>query len=474
MSSRYDKIVKKGGGGFFGKFMATVAFLGWSALGFIASFIVCMFIESLLPSKHMSDLAVTLIMLPMSIAPMIWMMLPVKKPVKKEKLPAEAKAQARRAKRRRIFARIRKKAGEVTTRMPYFGSMFSRSQILDSIKKETFHPYTAPDGSKRGFVRVSESDKWVMILGRYIPVDLIYGYNKEENVLYTIDGNSIQLPALARSYHIAADIESFFEERGMYYKEAPAYTARNFRSVIAKHGNDLSTADWGRVRYQWEKNIARSAHPDTVVKNGKFKATIEKNQINPEIYERVLSDSELHIMYNAALCNNVPLEQITDFASYMNEFCVCNGVKVLEMLKYPKNSAGMDFLFECLGDLDEAYFSLAVTVLSKFPRDILMQEIEKRARLYHEAEDALRLAGILFLAKEIKYDIKYVEAVKEGVEIAAIDGSSADAHESASDHKLPSALEPSSLIGTVETTEDGLAKFVAVSTGAPIAFETEN
>lgn len=461
MSSRYEKIVNRGGGGLFGKFFATLAMLALTALGFIMSFIVCIFIESLLPGRHISDLAVTLIMLPMSSAPMIWMLLPVRKPVQKVNVTRRDKARERKAKRRRLFTKIRKRAVEVHSRMPYFGSMFRRSQILDNIKNEKFFPYKAPDGRKRGFVRVSESDKWVMILGRYIPVDLIYGYNRDENVLYTIDGNSIQLPAIARFSVIADDIENFFEERGMYYKEAPAYTAKNFKSVIARHGNDLRTADWGRVRYQWEKNIARSAHPGTGVKSGKFRPMPEQGRINPEIYERVLSDSELNSMYNAVLCHNVPMEQITDFGAYMNEFCICNGVRVLDMLKYPKNSAGMDFLFECLGDLDEAYFSLAVSVLSRFPKYILAEEIEKRAQLYRESEDALKLAGILFLAKEIKYDIKYVEAVRN-----ELDNTPAPA-------PSPSP-EPSSITGAVETTEEGLAKFVAVSTGAPVAFETEN
>ena len=163
------------------------------------------------------------------------------------------------------------------------------------------------------------------------------------------------------------------------------------------------------------------------------------------------------------------LDAITGFEDYANEYCVCNAVKVLQLLKYPKNKEGMEFLFICLWDLDEAYFSLAADVLAAFPKDILEKELEERAKLYHESEDALRLAGILFLAKKIKYDIRYVEEVKNGM----MPSSGEESAPAESTEEFTDTL-PSSLTGSVETTDEGVARFVAVSSGAPVAFETES
>lgn len=457
MANNYERIVRKRGGGFLGKFIVIMGLAAWEFIAFFGSMLICVFLESIF-GKDYSWIFIYLTLIPSMLTPIIYLAMPEK--IKKQKNPAlEASVrQQKKARRKKFFTDLTARIKERKHPIPHFGSMFTRSQIVENLRHERFTSYIDANGNDSLFVKVSESDKWLQILGKYIPIDLVFGYNKKDNVLYTIDGHKIKLPFIAKAAFISDYIESFFAERGMYYKEAPSYTVRDYKTVIKKHGADITTADWGRVRYQWEKSIARGAHPKTGSKSSKFKASDSHGEVNPEVFERVLADSELQTLYHAVLCNNVHLSDITDFAAYKNEFCVCNTVKILQLLKYPKNSGGMEFLFTCLCDPDEAYFSMAADVLSGFPKNTLEKELEERAQLYHESEDALKLAGILFLAKEIGYEIKYVESIKDRI------------------NEVPSATLP--YTGKVVTGEDGVAAFVAATaTGeayaVPKEFESE-
>lgn len=82
-------------------------------------------------------------------------------------------------------------------------------------------------------------------------------------------------------------------------------------------------------------------------------------------------------------------------------------------LRYPANKKGLDFLFDCLSDVDEAYFMPAAGVLSEVPVSALGPLMEKRSREAYLRCDVMRLAGIMYLAKETGYEIQFVKNLKE-------------------------------------------------------------
>ena len=53
---------------------------------------------------------------------------------------------------------------------------------------------------------------------------------------------------------------------------------------------------------------------------------------------------------------------------------------------------------------------MAVKVLCEFPREELTEKIEEDVQKAYESYDVVRLAGLMYMAKEIDYEIK-----KEGM-----------------------------------------------------------
>ena len=94
----------------------------------------------------------------------------------------------------------------------------------------------------------------MQLLGSYLPLDLLCGYNENTNFLYTIDGAIIQLPKRAQKTDVKDQIREFLDARGMYYKFLPSSSEKVFNEISKKYGT-LSRADWSRMRYEWEKNI---------------------------------------------------------------------------------------------------------------------------------------------------------------------------------------------------------------------------
>ena len=45
----------------------------------------------------------------------------------------------------------------------------------------------------------------------------------------------------------------------------------------------------------------------------------------------------------------------------------------------------------------------------------LREKLEERAKLAFESEDAMHLAGILYLAKEMKMPIRYIDNLRNGI-----------------------------------------------------------
>ncbi len=312
-------------------------------------------------------------------------------------------------------------------KMPHFGRMYRQSQISDIIASQTFHPFVDGNGKKIKSIKVSEDDKWVCILGGYYPIDLICGYNKEMNMLYAIDGTMISLPLRGKLPSVKADIEAFFESRGEYFKKMPIKARNKFETALDRPKEELSKADWSSVRYQWEKLNAGNR---TEVIDGKerpliFEPVTKSGHIDDDIFERVLTDAEIAKAVKAVRKNKVILQTYTTMENYQNEYAVCNGIRILKSLDRELRLPGMDFLFQCLNDVDEAYFPMAVDLLKAYPKTMVREKIEENARIAYQDYDVQELGGLLFLAKTIGYEIEYVKEIKENQMQAETAGTSA-------------------------------------------------
>ena len=298
--------------------------------------------------------------------------------------------------------------------LPHFGKLLQKDQVMDIIERYNFAPYETRSGMILSNVAVSEDDKWICILGGYMPVDLICGYNKDKNELYTIDGAIIRLPLKARTYHIRSEIEAFFEDRGNYYMLKPRKADEKFMEAFERPCSVLDKADFSRLRYRWEKANAadKSTYGRDHERGSKYKPVLKGYMVNDAIFRRVLSGSEVAKTANAIKNGQADLSEYLNFNRYFNEFSVCNGVELLYSLRYPDNKDGLDFLFKCLCDVDEAYFGPAVDVLLDFPKDELKRKIEEQTKLVFESGDVVALGGVMFLAQRINYEIKYLEKAK--------------------------------------------------------------
>ncbi len=330
------------------------------------------------------------------------------------------KAKKRRKSKRKtslgdIFSGIRENVSEWCNSnlgtTPHLGRYISRRERIKVIRSQKFHPYR----ENVDYIKVSENDKWVRIFWEYYPLDLICGYDKKNNELYFIDGYVKKLPGWASLYD--REIDAFFEQRGFNYDNLPSVSKKSFDKIVANGIKEFEKVDWARLRYEWESEIAKDTY---IRKTKKAYANIYKpvkaGKLNREFFTRTLSLRELQLTADAFRSGDIPVERIIGFNEYVNEYCVCNGVKVLGELKYPENEIGLDFLFDCLKDVDEAYFMPAIDVLSQVPVSKLSPIIEERAGDAYKRGDVVRLAGILYLAKNISYEIEFVRELKQTIQ----------------------------------------------------------
>jgi hypothetical protein len=297
--------------------------------------------------------------------------------------------------------------------MPHFGPEFD-AELFDQVTlQEKYYTYIDHNGHST-CIEVNDSDKWIKIFNQYFPLDLIYGYNAKENVIYTIDGNEVRLPERVKKEYCIEEVQEFFESIG-YNNEVDSGRARiNYYKAFGYYyynlKNDLKKEDWAMGRYRWEKAIANELYPKRVSKNAVMYDA--EGGVNPEIYKRVLSQGELKNLAAAVDKGKISLEDILKFDQFINEYTLCNGVELIGLVDHSNKDSGLDFLFECLIDIDEACFGVAVTVLKTFAKDKLKAKIEEKAELAYESHDAMRLAGLLYLAKEINYKITFIEDLK--------------------------------------------------------------
>lgn len=294
---------------------------------------------------------------------------------------------------------------------PHLDEYIGLRERLKVIKSQKFYPYR--EGAK--FIKVCEDDKWVKIFNKYYPLDLIYGYDHVNNELYFIDGYVVKLPRRAYKREYNQVIDLFFDERGYTYDNLPSGSKESFNKIVADSIDTLEAVDWSGLRYKWEVAMAEEKNRRMAKKGSghAYKPLTHSGKFKQDYFIRALSEKEIELTADVFRYRNYSVTELTSFDSYVNEYCVCNGVKVLGNLGYPKNAEGVDFLFTCLKDADEAFFMPAVDVLSKIPLDVLAPIMEKKAMEAYKRCDVLRLAGILYLAKNVNYEIEYVKELKQ-------------------------------------------------------------
>ena len=297
---------------------------------------------------------------------------------------------------------------------PHYGKLFGQDQVRELVGNYSFSPFTDEKGKELKHIFISEDQKWANILGGYIPMDLLCGYNEKKNCIYTIDGAIINLPVRAKLPHIKKELRSFFETRGMYYKVMPAISVQSFEELIGKDGS-LSKADWSKVRYEWEKTILRNEKNFNNLELKKFSPYAIKDDDGEIFFERVLTTNELKRTSKAVRRKHVDIEDFLVFDKFKNEYSVCNGIELIKMVNYPQKRVGIDFLFECLRDIDEAYFMPAVELIKEYPTDMVYKKMEEYVKKAYESGDVMRLAGILFLSKRMGHETEYIKQKKEEI-----------------------------------------------------------
>ena len=301
----------------------------------------------------------------------------------------------------------------IKKKMPYFGDKFGKELFDKVTEKDKFLAYVYEDGHESEILKINEADKWISIDEQYFPLDLIYGYNVFRNEIYTVDGKAVKLSEKLIRKKGRNELKAYLEKRGCFRENRIDKAGTYYNRTFAGHDTDLKKADWARGRYSWEKRIANEYYSQGRIYG--FTPFDQSGKVDPELFTRVFSKYEMSKVMMDARGNEDKLAQVLDFNRYANEYTLCNGVEFVKLLNDSNYEPGMDFLFDCLRDIDEACFGVAVSVLRRFPTDRVKVKLEERAQLAYESDDAMHLAGLLYLAKEMNVTIDYIENIKNGV-----------------------------------------------------------
>ena len=224
----------------------------------------------------------------------------------------------------------------------------NEENVMKIIENSKFSPYVTESGEKLSEVLISDDEKWICILGGYMPLDLICGYNAGRNELLTIDGNAIDLPLKARLPQYRRDIDRFFKDRGIYYAELPKKAEDEYYDARHTAGMNIDREDFGRVRYLWEKGVANNKDTENgwhIYEGGKTNRLVQRKPEGDPIFELVLSDNEIQKLVDTVQEGEDGLSNYLKFDDYKNEFSICNGIELLSRLDYPANEEGLGYGF---------------------------------------------------------------------------------------------------------------------------------
>ncbi len=300
----------------------------------------------------------------------------------------------------------------------HFTKMLGADESEKLIENESFGNYVFKNGRKAKHLFISLSKKWICFCGTYYPIDFICGYHQYYDCFrfHIIDGRSIEVRPSGNTLPERAykEIVAFFYEKGRYYDTTPENSKKIFDDITSEYGADLYMADWKKIRYQWEKGIAEGSSASYSSRHH-FVPMLDDGRINPDFFSKVLTQKDIDEAARYIRRKKTGLMGYMDLKKYLDGYSVCNGVELLKALPYQTQIKGIDFLFDCLGVLDEPYFFMSVDLLITLPEKLILQKIEETAKIAYKSKNIQKMAGIMFLAQKLDYEIKYVTEIKENL-----------------------------------------------------------
>ena len=335
----------------------------------------------------------------------------------------------------RVFTYLQGKYLDIET-VPYWGRKFGFKQTVKLLAEDRFHPYVFKNGKVCRKLKVSESGRWFMVAGRFYPLYLVKKFDRRSCEILMMDGTLLREQSWLGDFRVAEALEEIFADRGFYSEGFDENILRNacktaFLRVCGDDYKALGKADWDEVRYQLEKEIKeiQAGSAGSKMKKRHMRDIVVPDEARKMMHSRVLIDREIEAISDAIRCGAIRnMEGWFDMARFNNDILVCNGVKILMSVGYPKNSVGEEFLFQCITDIEKPYFEDAVTTLSRFPRKGLIEQIEKRMAIAHDRQDVVAGAGLIYLAGKIGYEISLAKENNVRTEVSADDSAEAKSY----------------------------------------------
>ena len=217
-------------------------------------------------------------------------------------------------------------------------------------------------------------------------------------------------------YNARLELLEFLKRRGSIIDIDPHVVREMYWQLDYRGMYNVEKADWAGLRLAWEEAVAQKKHPKADGK--KYKVVTDDGQLNPELFDRVLSNSEIGRIISALNQRTISPTDVFAYDRYVNEYTVCNAIRIAEGVRTKYKTESLDFLFLCLNDIDEAYFHRAVAVILLFPHSMIKERLEEQALAAYNNQDALRLAGLLYIAHEIDYEIQCLKDIKAELQTA--------------------------------------------------------
>ncbi len=332
----------------------------------------------------------------------------------------------------RVYTYLQGKYLDIET-VPYWGRRFGFKQTIKLLAEDKFHPYVFKNGKVCRKLKVSESGRWFSVAGRYYPVHLVKSFIRRDNDILMVDGTFLREQNWLGNWQVVEALQEMFADRGVYSEQIDETILSKqckaaFKRVCGDDYKALGKADWDEVRYDLEKEIKNihARRANTKTKDRHMREIIAPDRAKSSMYSRVLTDDEVRAI-GAAIKVGI-IQNIDGWFKtklFGNDLCICNGVNILKNIGYPLNEAGEEFLFECITDIEKPYFEDAITALTQFPRERLIELIEKNVARAHAKQDVLFGAGLIYLAGKIDYEISLAKekaGADQGQEVSFASG----------------------------------------------------
>ena len=84
------------------------------------------------------------------------------------------------------------KNGKELGTVPYWGRVFGLKQTIKLLSSDKLKPYVMKDGTVCNKVMMTESGRWFYVNGRFYPTNLVLRFDRGEDKLVMINGDSIK------------------------------------------------------------------------------------------------------------------------------------------------------------------------------------------------------------------------------------------------------------------------------------------